>query len=562
MDAAYAQVARTMLASGDWVTATLNGVPYFDKPPGQTWAMAMSFTVFGVSDWAARLPLAFGTVALCLLAWRTGRWAFGGMAGLYAGLGLASCYGLFLFTRVRMPDVFVACSSLVVLDCFLRSLEGAERQSRRRMLLAGSALGAGILCKGLVAIVLPVGAIACWMLASGTWRSASVWHRLNPLGFVGAAVLLAAPWHVLSTLRHPPWFDLTLETGPGQYRGFFWRYFMSEHVLRYLGLRYPKDYGRVALLWFCAGHLVWLFPWSPMLVTVNRLGFGSEERAGRARMLMLCFCLVCLGFFSLSTRQEYYTVPLYGPAMLLLASAAVALPGRMRTACRFAGSVCGLAALGAIAILVAVWQIPIDGDIFSSLEQEPDAYTLSLGHFQDLTLQTFAHLRGPLSVAAVAFTIAALGGLLLPCRRAAASLAIGSLALVHSAHWAMAGFDPYLSSRFMADAYARNPPGRIVLDREYYAFSSIAFYTNEPVLLLNGRRNAIEYGSYAPGAPDVFIDDSALAALWHEDGRTYLATFQEERQRLERLLGADNLHAVVAGGGKVLLTNRASLDPP
>ena len=77
VDAAYAGIARAMLESGDWVTARLNGVVYFDKPPGQVWAMALSFAVVGVQDWAARVPSALAAMALCWLAWLVGRWSFG-----------------------------------------------------------------------------------------------------------------------------------------------------------------------------------------------------------------------------------------------------------------------------------------------------------------------------------------------------------------------------------------------------------------------------------------------------------------------------------------------------
>jgi 4-amino-4-deoxy-L-arabinose transferase-like glycosyltransferase len=75
VDAVYATVARSMIESGDWVTARLNGVLYVDKAPMQVWVMAVSFAVFGVSDWAARIPMALAAVALCWLTFRFGRWA-------------------------------------------------------------------------------------------------------------------------------------------------------------------------------------------------------------------------------------------------------------------------------------------------------------------------------------------------------------------------------------------------------------------------------------------------------------------------------------------------------
>lgn len=558
VDATYAQIARTMLESADWVTARLNGVPYFDKPPGQAWAIAVSYAALGVHDWAARLPMALAAMALCWLAWRTGRWALGNEAGLYAGLGLATCCGLFLFTRARIPDIYVGCASMFALDCFLRAQEGSDSSARARMRWAGAAIGAGLLFKGLVAAVLPLGAIGAYQLASGNWRSRKAWSRLGLGGAAASAVLVAAPWHLLAILRHPPVLEFGLDSGPGQYRGFLWRYFVNEHLLRYLGMRYPVDYNRVPLLWFWAGHLAWLFPWSGLLAGLRRLPFHVGDRASRTRLLMLCYCGFALLFFSASTTQEYYTLPAYAPAALLIASVASSRPASARAAARIAATVYGLAMAGGIAVLVAIRHLPSDGDIAAALTSNPEAYTLSLGHFQDLTLGTFAYLRGPLSLALAAFAIGAAGGWVLARRRALAALACAAVLSLHAAHWAMAGFDPYLSSRAMAEAYLREPPGQLVLDHEYYAFSSVAFYANRQVLLLNGRRNNIEYGSNAPGAPDVFLDDAGLASLWLGRNPAYLVTYARDRERFEALLGTAELHSVAESGGKVLLANRVS----
>ncbi len=554
VDAAYAQIARTMLESGDWVTARLNGVPYFDKPPGQVWAMALSFAVFGEADWAARLPAALAAMSLCLLAWSVGRWALGARAGLIAGAGLATCCGLFLFTRARMPDVYVACTTLAALACFLRALEDPRAGLRPWGPLAGLCLGAGLLFKGLVGAVLPLGALAAFMAISGQWRSRDSWTRLGLPGAAAAAAIVAGPWHLAAILRHPPHFDLALDSGPGLYRGFFWRYFVNEHLLRYLGTRHPPDFGRVNLAWFWASHLVWLFPWTGLMAGLRRLSFDASERAGRTRLMMACACGFTLAFFSASTTQEYYTLPAYAPAMLLLGSVATD-GGQLRRAVRVA-STAFLAALALAAGLLAVTGAPAEGgDISSALTSNPDAYTLSLGHFQDLTVGAFAYLRGPLLAATVAFAIAAAAGWLLPPGRAAATLAVSSVSLFLSAHWAMQAFDPYLSSRPLADAYLASPAGTLVLDYEYYAFSSLAFYADRDVLLLNGRRNNIEYGSNAPGAPDVFVSDRDLPGLWASATPVYVATYAADRARIEAAIGGAPAHVIAASGGKVLLSS-------
>src|SRR5215469_12789231 len=96
VDAVQAQIAKTMLTSGDWVTARLDGVLYLEKAPLIYWMIAVCYKVFGVADWVARLPVALSAIALCAVTMAFGVWAFGRRAGFYAGLCMATCLGLFL----------------------------------------------------------------------------------------------------------------------------------------------------------------------------------------------------------------------------------------------------------------------------------------------------------------------------------------------------------------------------------------------------------------------------------------------------------------------------------
>src|SRR6202158_131252 len=123
VDAVQAQIARNMLDSGDWVTARLDGVAYLEKSPLKYWGMAVSYMIFGMHDWAARIPMALFAIALCWLTARIGWWAFGGRAGLYAGLALATCVGLFLFTRILLPDVSLTFTITLAMWALLRALE-------------------------------------------------------------------------------------------------------------------------------------------------------------------------------------------------------------------------------------------------------------------------------------------------------------------------------------------------------------------------------------------------------------------------------------------------------
>ncbi|MEX2299637.1 MAG: glycosyltransferase family 39 protein [Bryobacterales bacterium] len=554
VDSAYAQVARVMLESGDWVTGRLNGVLYVDKPPLQVWAMAVSFAIFGVHDWAARLPLALAAVALCWVTCRFGRWAFGGRAGFYAGLALSTSIGMFLFTRVRIPDAAVALTTTLALWSLLRALEENETRPRVWAALLAASLGVGLLLKGLVAAVLPAGAAFVYLLATKQLLLARTWRRLCPLSGFLIVAAIAAPWHLLAIARNPPYIEFTLQSGPGQYRGFFWRYFLNEHLLRYLGLRYPRDYDTLALPAFWSLHAVWLFPWSLFLPAALKLDYRAATRAARTRLLALCWIGFVLVFFSFSTRQEYYSLPGY-PALALLAGSAIAAGWGVRSAAR-AGGVIAFALLVMLgAIHYTVRDVEAVGGIARTLTQNPESYTLSLGHMQDLTLESFAYLRLPAVVISIGLLIGAIGAWRFRGTRALLSLAVMMLFFVHAARLAMVEFDPYLSSQPLAEALNESPPGKLIVDHEYYAFSSVFFYTNREALLLNGRVNNLEYGSNGPGAPEVFISDGDLPGLWNSSERWYLVTFQEDLPRLGTLVGAANLKTVVARGGKVLLTN-------
>jgi hypothetical protein len=124
----------------------------------------------------------------------------------------------------------------------------------------------------------------------------------------------------------------------------------------------------------------------------------------------------------------------------------------------------------------------------------------------------------------------------------------------------MVVFDPFLSSRPLVEALLHGPPGKLMVDHHYYTFSSIFFYTNRDALLVNGRFNNLVYGSYAPGAPDVFIDDQQWKEKWLEPERWYLVVSDAQLPRLEKLVGRDHLETVLASGGKLLLTNHIPVE--
>lgn len=560
-DAVLAQAARTMLATGDWVTPRLDGVAYLEKPPLYYWPMALSYKIFGVHDWAARIPIALSAIGVSWLTAAMGIWAFGKRAGFYSGLCMATCIGLFLFTRILIPDALLTLTVALAMWGILRALDDEEKHPRVWAAVFAASVGTGLLIKSLIGVLFPLATCVIYLLLTRQLFSAKAWKRLHPVSGAVIALLIAAPWHVLATLRNPPYFNFSLHSGPGQYHGFLWFFFINEQVLRFLNLRYPRDYDTVPRLYFWLFHLLWLFPWSVYLPAVAKLSFKPLDRAGKMRLFALCWIGFLLIFFTFSTTQEYYSMPCYPALALLLGSAMAAQEAWIRRGTYAFSAVALLAGAATLTLFILVRHTPAPGDISSALSAHPGAYKLSLGHMEDLTIDSFAYLRVPLLLATAAFFIGAVGAFRSAGTRAFLAAAVMMVVFFHAARLAMVVFDPYLSSRPLARALSGAPEGQLILAKPYYPFSSVFFYTNRTALILNGRYNNLEYGSYAPGAPDVFIGNAKFQQLWEQPERCYVLVFDAGLADLEKLVGSERLVEVAASGGKKLLTNHPLLAP-
>lgn len=556
VDAVQAQIARNMLQSGDWVTARLDGVAYLEKSPLKYWLMAISYAVFGIHDWAARLVVVLSIVGLTWLVTAFGRWAFGEKEGFYGGLALGTCIGVFLFTRILIPDILLTATITVTMWSLLRTLDEEETRPRLWAGILGASIGTGLLLKGLIAAVFPIGAALVWLFLQGKLFDLATWKRLRPFSGAVIALLIAAPWHIIATLRNPPYLDFSMDSGPGKYRGFFWFYFFNEHILRFLNRRWPRDYNTVPRPLFWLLHLVWFFPWSAYLPRFARVSYRGNDRAAKTRLLCLCWLGFILVFFTFSTTQEYYSLPTY-PAFALLFGCVMAEGSKwIERGAKVVALVSTLALAAIVFILANVWNLPAPGDISSALAQHPEMYTLSMGHMGDLTLASFAYLRIPLALAGLAFLIGAISAWKWREHLTHIGLAAMMVMLLNAARIAMIAFDPYLSSAPLAYALKHSPKGTVIFDDQYYTFSSVVFYADlERILLLNGRVNNLEYGSYAPGAPDVFLNDAKFQQIWQQPERYYLLVEKPSSVRIRKLVDESSLIPVKESGGKFLFTN-------
>jgi hypothetical protein len=562
-DAAHADAGREIVTRHDWVTLHENGIRYLEKAPLPYWAMAGSFKLFGVHTWSARLPQALSVLALLILLVKMGEAFLSFEAGFWAAVVCAASFGPYLFTRILIPDVFVGFWIGLTLYFFLKGyLE--ETPSRFHCWGLAVSVALNVLTKSLIGIVFPGAIIFLFLLAARNIR-----HLLKMRLFSSTIVFLivAFPWHLLAALRNP---------AEGQSKGFLWFYFMNEQFLRYVGKRYPADYGTVPLLLFWGLMLVWLMPWSaflPQALRGIRFRIGSanpEEKARLAALLLFAiWAAVILVFFSFSTRQEYYVAPALPGLALLLGSWLTREADSEAAGIRVkSGRISSAVLLGvglliaSVTLLVVVFSHPAPpgAGLADLLNKNPDVYVLSLGHFLDLSGSAMSLFRWPLIGTGLAFFLCT--GLNWFFRRRGKprlgnyALAFMLCAFIECAHVALTVFEPVLGSKALA-AEIQNKFRQgdvIVCDGEYANASSVNFYTQRQLLILNGRINGLWYGSLFPDAPPIFLDDAKFETLWKSNQRVFFVVQSEERKFFLEKLGT--AVEVARSGGKFVFTNR------
>ena len=567
-DSTHAEAAREMFVSGDYVTLHVNGVRYLEKAPLPYWLVAFCYRIFGVNEFASRLPMALSVLLLGVLAVVWGRRAFGERAGVYAGLMAYTCAGVFLFTRVLIPDVLLGLLIAASLYFFLTALEPGARVWQWYAGYACVALG--VLTKGLIALAFPGGAAFLYLALTGEWRR---WREFRLASGLALFLLIAAPWHILAGLRN---------TGGQGGHGFFWFYFVNEHFLRFLGRRYPRDYNKLPWALYWSLHLVWLFPWSFYLpaavrtvIDERRLSERGSPRlgdfGGRTRLLCWILAGLVLIFFAISTNQEYYTFPAYFPLLMLLADGIARCEwsdrhlgvrkGWLRIS---AGALAVIGVAASATLLTLLWQsrhLPFEPDIGNVLAtHNMDTDTLSTSHMLDLSYASFAALRLPAALAAVALMVAPLLSFFLRIRRrhyaATWALGAGMAVFLVAAHIALARFGPYLSSKDLARDIAQRarPQDRVMIYGDQAFGSSLLFYLQRPIDLVEGRTTSMWFGSTFPDAPKIYLSDADLQRDWAGTDRIFLFVPPHLKAKVDEIL--PNKFVVAAVSGKYVYSNR------
>jgi len=559
VDSIHIEAAREMASRHDYVTLYADGIRYLDKPPLPYWLGAAGIQLFGVHDWAVRLPLALSVLVLILYLYGMGARLFGERAGFYSACVFATAIGPYIFTRFFIPDVIVALWMTIAADLILRMVRSIEEEGSANPLhaaLFGLVCTCGVLTKGLIGIVFPLGLLLLYLLATSRVQYLL---KMRPLLGAGTFLLTALPWHILAAVENQ---------ASGQW---VWFYFVNEQIDRYLNKRVPHDYNTVPLLLFWLLLIVWIMPWGIFLACAVRDWVRNLRplRFAGPRLLFVLWALLIVGFFSFSTRQEYYTLPAIPALALLLGSwlAKENASGDARGSTWMRASSGVLLFIGlVVAVACAYFAIaahtpPAGAELYEELAKHPQDYTLSTGHLLDLTATAFGFFRLPLAGMAVSMLgMTALSFWFRVKGKLYASnltLAIGMCAVLACVHMGLTVFYPILGSEPLAKAIRSQwkAGDKVVLDGEYSSGSSINFYLGEPVYMLNGRVNNLWYGSLYADAPHRFETTDSFLRLWQGPGRVFFVTYDAARTAdWQREHGGA---LIASSSGKFVLLNRA-----
>src|SRR5258708_7828237 len=256
-----------------------------------------------------------GVLALLLATYRLGAMAYGERGGLCSAVVLATSLGPYIFTRFQIPDIMVGLWMALSAIFFLRSLQ-QETPSRWVCWGFAATCALNVLTKSLIGLAFPFGTILLYLLLTRSLRHIL---KLRLLTSTLVFLAIAAPWHILAAIRNP-----TQVTSAGTVKGFLWFYFVNEQFLRYLGKRVPPGYDTVPLLIFWALTFLWIAPWMVFLPqSLRQIPWRLRELRDRmtatqqANLFFALWAITIVGFFTFSTRQEYYTIPAV-PALALL----------------------------------------------------------------------------------------------------------------------------------------------------------------------------------------------------------------------------------------------------
>jgi 4-amino-4-deoxy-L-arabinose transferase-like glycosyltransferase len=496
-EAFYAEAAREMVESGDWLTPHYNYEPRFQKPVLYYWLAAGTYRVAGVSAWAARFPSALSGLGLALLTYACGRRWFSPRVGLIAGLIVTTNFGYFMIGRLALPDLplafFITLATWSLLEVS-RIADDAARgdgrpAARRWLVLAGLTAGLAVLTKGPVGAALPALVLGGALVARQGWRA---WRWRLPVTAADAALATivfaaaAVPWYLAMVSEHGT--------------AYLDRFFIGENLDRFATDRYndPRPFGFYVPIVFGG-----LLPWSPFMLlwaaAALRAWRTGDRRWTRAHTRLAVWAALPLAFYSVSVGQQpRYVLPILPPLAVLLAAS---IDGRL-TAADASGrgtdrALAWCATLGAAVLLTLGGLLGRGRPLLFALEPRWGLLALAIILTAGLAVACVAWRGRPAQIVGT---------------MAAASIA--TLLAAHFSIYSAAGLEPVqrVADLVAAERHAAEPVGThraMVRNLGFHVQSKIVDLTTEADVVSFLRR---------PGRVLLVVRDEHLAAIQARDG--------------------------------------------
>jgi 4-amino-4-deoxy-L-arabinose transferase-like glycosyltransferase len=520
----YAEIAREILVLNDWIIPHFNFVRLLDKPPLLYWLTALSYKLFGISEFTSRLPVAASTIGCMLLCYLIGTKLSSKEAGLFSALIFATSAGVLILGAGRqlMPDMpFTFFITAIFALLILGSTDPANK--RRYYLLAWCAMALAVMTKGLIGMIFPFLAIMGFIVVS---RESNL---LKDLQLIKGSLLflgLVLPWHLLVELKTP---------------GFMKFYLFDVHLARFFhqGSLAADDTTSLSLLTFLAVTALWFSPWVAFLpiAILQRLPItqSQPDQDDKASLWLWLWAGAVIGFFSVSFyRMDNYGLPALPALSLILGQFWAELgtkeePSLIRWGME--GSSMFLGLISIIGMTVAIFgfthalppYLPRISKYFKEIVFDDKVARLSLG---DNLPSLFIIGGGTIIIGAISIIITSFA------HRFYLTFVIIILTMIpiyYCSHQALAFFERYLSSKYLAEIINKRESKiaeeiMIVKEGRYEDIASLGFYTGRKIYLLRGRRDDLLFGSYYSDGAKIFLNDKQFAHLWTTSPSIYLIT--------------------------------------
>jgi 4-amino-4-deoxy-L-arabinose transferase-like glycosyltransferase len=523
-EAMYALIPQEMLAAGSWLTPTLNGTPYLDKPHLLYWLNLLGYKLLGVSEGSARVPTLLITVGEVWLTYRIGRRLVGQRAAWLGGFILLTCIGFFVLHLQILTDHLITLSLLAALYGLLR---WQDRPAGRWTALFFLALVAGFLSKGFIGLLFPgaIGLLYAWSV-----RDRRLLHLCFSPGGLALAALLLVAWGVSAEMANP---------------GFLKFQIINEQLMRFLGRREPPDVNSFTIAGFYVFLGIWLMPWT-FILPEALCRFWRATRPGQDvgphGRLLLIWPLVILGFFTLSSsRIEYYSLPAL-PALALILGWRVQryLDAPSDRLIPWTLLALGLLGVSLLVLLPYLEQVCVDNRReFSGMAD----------HIAPLARQA-TRLIPAVALAGV------LAARLRRPRLAVAAYGVLALGIAWFTFRTMAVLTPLLCDQAAGDYLRRaaSPQDLVIMGpiEEFEYGASLEYYARRRILMVKGRGGLPQFPYPVPPASDYLITSARLQELWQGPRRVFLLL--DDATLPETFL--QDAAAVLTLPGKRLLVNR------